>query len=67
MVYNDNSGLEQNSQEDCDPRLQHIDKKMIEMIRSEIMDCTNPVMWNDIAGLQFAKNTIQVTNYQLIK
>lgn len=32
---------------------------MVELIRSEIMDCGAPTHWDDIAGLQFAKNAIQ--------
>lgn len=43
-----------------DERLRHIDPKMVEMIRSEIMDHGSTVTWDDIAGLQFAKHTIQV-------
>lgn len=42
------------------PYLKNIDKKMIEMIRNEIIECKNPITWDDISGLQFAKNTIQV-------
>lgn len=42
-----------------DERLKNISPKMIELIESEIMDCGPPVQWNDIAGLEFAKNTIK--------
>lgn len=33
---------------------------MIELIKNEIMDHSSPVTWDDIAGLEFAKKTIQV-------
>lgn len=44
---------------EIDERLKNIDPKMIELIKSEIMDCGNPIHWNDIAGLEFAKSAIQ--------
>lgn len=43
-----------------DERLRLIDPKLVELIRSEIMDHGPPVAWDDIAGLHFAKATIQV-------
>ncbi|XP_045445823.1 fidgetin-like protein 1, partial [Melitaea cinxia] len=42
-----------------DERLKHIDPKMIELIESEIIDKGAPICWEDIAGLQEAKNVIQ--------
>ncbi|XP_044729633.1 fidgetin-like protein 1 [Chrysoperla carnea] len=45
--------------EDIDPRLKNIDPKMVELIKSEIMDTGTPITWDDIAGLEFAKKTIQ--------
>lgn len=42
------------------PYLKNIDPKMVEMIRNEIIECKNPITWDDISGLEFAKNTIQV-------
>jgi len=45
---------------DENPHLKNIDPKMIEMIKNEIIECKNPITWDDISGLQFAKNTIQV-------
>lgn len=48
------------SQIDENPYLKNIDPKMVEMIRNEIIECKNPITWDDISGLQFAKNTIQV-------
>lgn len=45
--------------EEVDERLKNIDPKMIETIRNEIMDIGSPVEWDDIAGLEFAKTTIQ--------
>ncbi|XP_026470181.1 fidgetin-like protein 1 isoform X2 [Ctenocephalides felis] len=44
---------------EIDPRLQHIDPKMVELIRNEIMDTGNKIGWDDIAGLDFAKSSIQ--------
>ena len=41
-----------------DERLAQIDPKHVEMILSEIMDNGSPVTWEDIAGLEFAKKTI---------
>lgn len=32
---------------------------MVELIKSEIMDTGTPITWDDIAGLEFAKKTIQ--------
>ena len=43
-----------------DERLKNIEPKMVELITSEIMDRGPPVTWDDIAGLEFAKNTIKV-------
>ncbi|KAG8320267.1 Fidgetin-like protein 1 [Homalodisca vitripennis] len=42
-----------------DDRLKLIDPKLVELIRSEIMDYGPPVHWDDIAGLIYAKATIQ--------
>lgn len=55
-------GMEMSSgpEEEIDERLKNIDPKMVETIRNEIMDVGAPVEWDDIAGLEFAKTTIQV-------
>lgn len=53
-------GMEGGNDEEIDERLKNIDPKMIETIRNEIMDIGSPVEWDDIAGLEFAKTTIQV-------
>lgn len=42
-----------------DEKMKNIDPKMIELIKSEIMDNGSPIHWEDIAGLQFAKSAIQ--------
>lgn len=42
-----------------DERLKNIEPRMIELIENEIMDNGAPVNWDDIAGLEFAKNTIK--------
>lgn len=42
-----------------DERLKTIDKKMIELIRNEIMDAGTLVTWEDVAGLEDAKRIIK--------
>ncbi|XP_017290590.1 fidgetin-like protein 1 [Kryptolebias marmoratus] len=42
-----------------DERLKNFEPKIIELIMSEIMDHGPPVLWEDIAGLEFAKTTIK--------
>lgn len=42
-----------------DERLKNIEPKMVELIRSEIMDNGPSIGWDDIAGLEFAKTAIQ--------
>ena len=39
--------------------MKNVDAKMIEHVENEIMDQGEKVTWDDIAGLEFAKNTIQ--------
>ncbi|OZJ04954.1 hypothetical protein BZG36_01737 [Bifiguratus adelaidae] len=46
-------------EEIVDERLRNIDPKMIEMIKNEIMDTSPSLTWDDIAGLDHAKKTIQ--------
>ncbi|KAK3760430.1 hypothetical protein RRG08_023725 [Elysia crispata] len=48
-----------NQDEPVDERLKGIDPKMIELINNEIMDNSSSLTWADIAGLEFAKKTIQ--------
>lgn len=43
----------------CDERLKQLDQKIIDMIMSEIMDSKSSVTWDDIAGLEFSKKTLQ--------
>ena len=38
--------------------LKHLDPKMVELIKSEIMDHGAQVEWSDIAGLDFVKKTV---------
>ncbi|KAL1922935.1 uncharacterized protein VTP21DRAFT_9311 [Calcarisporiella thermophila] len=45
--------------EPTDERLRNIEPRMIEMIQNEIMDKSQPVSWDDIAGLEHAKKTIK--------
>lgn len=44
---------------------QNIEPKMVELIMNEIMDNGPPVSWDDIAGLELAKTTIQVNSHML--
>eukprot|EP00124_Ichthyophonus_hoferi_P000593 Ihof_evm4s23 gene=Ihof_evmTU4s23 len=57
-AYNDgaNEGL---ANVEVDERLKNIDPKMIELIKNEIIDHGNQVGWEDIAGLDHAKKTVQ--------
>ncbi|XKL66182.1 hypothetical protein PGB90_009602 [Kerria lacca] len=55
--YHNNYNDDYNNEEDG--RLKNLDPKMIELIKNEIMDHSSPVTWDDIAGLEFAKKTIQ--------
>ncbi|XP_057369080.1 fidgetin-like protein 1 isoform X2 [Daphnia carinata] len=48
-----------NEEKIIDERLKNIEPRMIELIENEIMDNGSPVNWDDIAGLEFAKKTIQ--------
>lgn len=62
FIYSYHGKDEINNESDINenPYLKNIDPKMVEMIKNEIIECKNPITWDDIAGLQFAKNTIQV-------
>ena len=42
-----------------DERLKNVDPKMVELIRSEIMDNGVSVGWDDIAGLEFVKRIVK--------
>ena len=41
------------------PRYKNIDMKMVELIKNEIIDAGEPITWDDIAGLQFAKDMVK--------
>ena len=45
-------------QEPEDERYKNLDPKMVEMIENEIMEKECSLTWDDIAGLEFAKKTI---------
>lgn len=53
------SNSSQEEVEEVDERLRNIDPKMVELIRNEIMDRFSPVTWDDIAGLEYAKQIIR--------
>ena len=68
----DNSNLRTASTSDCelenDPRYKNVDPKMVELIKNEIMDCGQEVAWDDIAGLDFAKETVkEIVVYPLLR
>lgn len=44
---------------EVDERLKNIEPKMVELITNEIMDHGPQLSWDDIAGLEFAKNVIK--------
>merc|ERR1719394_1042919 len=52
-------GVKPKEEEEEDPRYKNIDSKMVEMVKNEIMDQGEPVDWDDIAGLEFAKKTVK--------
>lgn len=56
---NDDSSNNNNNNEPVDDRLKNIEPKMIEMINNEIMDSMPNIGWEDIAGLNHAKETIK--------
>ncbi|GLV39920.1 Fidgetin [Carabus blaptoides fortunei] len=58
LSRNDNN-YNTESEEIVDERLKNIDPRMIELIKSEIMDSSSPITWDDIAGLEFAKTIIK--------
>lgn len=54
--------------EELDPRYKNVDMKMVELIKNEIMDCGQKVEWDDIAGLDFAKETVkEIVVYPLLR
>lgn len=62
--YSNHSGKNQSGKvagadPEVDERLKNIEPKMIELITNEIMDHGPPLSWDDIAGLEFAKNVIK--------
>lgn len=42
-----------------DERLRNIEPNMIELIRNEIMDTNESVMWDDVAGLEYTKKIVK--------
>ncbi|XP_029445593.1 fidgetin-like protein 1 isoform X2 [Rhinatrema bivittatum] len=59
MQTKSHGGKPADSAQPMDERLKNFEPKMIELIKSEIMDHGPPVNWDDIAGLEFAKETIR--------
>ena len=42
-----------------DPRMNNVEERMAEMILNEILDNSPKVEWKDIAGLEFAKKSVE--------
>jgi SpoVK/Ycf46/Vps4 family AAA+-type ATPase len=59
MVKRALDGPNDDDEEDVHPRLRGIDPELVEKIRHEIIDSTPAVRWTDIAGLEFAKKSVQ--------
>ena len=49
----------QDEEEDIDPRLKGLDPTLIERIENEVLDLGEPITFDDIAGLEFAKGTVE--------
>ncbi|XP_058945636.2 fidgetin-like protein 1 [Pocillopora verrucosa] len=58
-ISKNQSGKVAGADPEVDERLKNIEPKMIELITNEIMDHGPPLSWDDIAGLEFAKNVIK--------
>ena len=41
-----------------DPNLRNVDRNLIEKIENEIITHLDPIQWEDVAGLEYAKKTI---------
>ena len=54
-----NTLLENKEEIEVDPNLKNIEKHLIEAIESEIIARLDPIEWEDVAGLGFAKETIK--------
>ena len=67
MKKGENSGKKRKSSSDSgsedqkyqDEKYKNLDPKLVEQIEGEILEKTSDVSWNDIAGLEYAKKTIQ--------
>jgi SpoVK/Ycf46/Vps4 family AAA+-type ATPase len=60
-AFSANQGkMQWENEAEVDERLKNIEPKMVALIQSEIIDNKTAVTWDDIAGLEFAKSTIQV-------
>jgi SpoVK/Ycf46/Vps4 family AAA+-type ATPase len=53
-----NGSGENSDDEELPEELRHLDKKLVKMISSEIIDSGATVTWDDIAGLKFAKRCV---------
>lgn len=59
MAVGGNDPPAQQDDSDIDPRLRGIDPKLLETIKNEIIHSVDAVSWDQIAGLEHAKNTIK--------
>ncbi|XP_058810840.1 fidgetin-like protein 1 [Phymastichus coffea] len=66
--FKENQPKEEEVVEPTDERLKSVEPKMIELIKNEIMDCGNPIAWDDIAGLERAKRIIkEIVVYPMLR
>ena len=66
--WSHSSEFECDTEMENDPRYKNVDPKMVELIKNEIMDCGQEVAWDDIAGLEFAKETVkEIVVYPLLR
>ncbi|KAL7749655.1 putative 26S proteasome subunit yta6 [Sorochytrium milnesiophthora] len=56
---NQDTGNPTNSAAALDPRLKGLEAKLVEMIENEILDTQSALKWDDIAGLEHAKQAIK--------
>lgn len=59
ISYNNPTNNPPNPEEPIDERLAGIEPRIVEMIRNEIISRVDEVTWDDIAGLDHAKKSIQ--------
>jgi hypothetical protein len=59
----DFEGASSGNEAEEDDKLTNIDPTIVKLIQSHIMVETTKFTWDDVAGLEYAKSTIQVTHW----